>query len=59
MTRNFTKFKKPCFGPFSQLHGKSYFLENPAVSRRTSYGFLLQKDRRMDGKKVGQTDPAL
>ena len=45
MTKFSNKFKKPCLwpilGPFSQfLEQKKNFLENPALSRTTSYGSL-------------------
>ena len=45
MTKYFNKFKKtPVFRPFtvhfSNFEGKKTFLENPALSRTTSYGFL-------------------
>ena len=74
MTKFFKKFKKPCFwpifDPFSQFWGQIFFLENPALSRTTSYWFLappqiLEKtsdvipgnlpDRRTRVK--GRTDP--
>ena len=55
---------------FPIFWAKNFFLENPALSRKTSYGFLascqnLEKtndtiprkrpDRRKDGRKDGQT----
>ena len=45
MTKFSNKFKKTCFwpifGPFSPIFGaKKIFLENPALSCTTSYGFL-------------------
>ena len=69
--------KNPVFGPFL-VHfpilgaKKNYFLENLALSRTTSYGFLapcqnLEKsndtiprnhsDRRRNGGTEGRTDP--
>ena len=66
MTKFFNVFKKPCFWPiFPIFEKKNFFLENPALSRTTSYGFLascqkLQKtndtisrkrpDRQKDGR---------
>ena len=41
MTKFFTIFKRPCFWPtFPILGAKVFFLENPALSRTTSYWFL-------------------
>ena len=44
MSKFFSKFKNPFFGPFlvyfPNFGGKSLFLRNPALSRTTSYGFL-------------------
>ena len=41
MTKFSNKFKKPCFWPIFPIFGaKKIFLENPALSRTTSYGFL-------------------
>ena len=41
MTQFSNKFKKPCFWPIFPIFGaKKIFLENPALSRTTSYGFL-------------------
>ena len=41
MTKFFNILKKPCFWPiFPNFGTKFYFLENPALSRTTSYGFL-------------------
>ena len=63
------KFKKPCFWPI--FGAKNIFLENPALSRITSYWFLapcqnLEKfndtiqrkrlDRQKDGRKDERTD---
>ena len=75
MTKFFNIFKKPCFWPIFPIFGaKNFFLENPALSRTTSYGFLascqnLEKtndkiprkhpDRRKDKGMQGQTDPIL
>ena len=72
MTKFSNKFKKPCFWPIFPIFGaKKIFLENPALSCTTSYGFLapcqnLEKvndtiqrkcpDRRKDGRKDGRTD---
>ena len=69
MTKFFNIFKKPCFQPllayFPNFAARKIFLENPALSRTTSYGFLascqnLEKtndtiprkrpDRRTDGR---------
>ena len=71
MTKFFNILKKPCFWPiFPNFGTKFYFLENPALSRTTSYGFLascqnLEKtndtiprkcpDRWKDGRKDQQT----
>ena len=71
MTQFSNKFKKPCFWPIFPIFGtKKIFLENPALSRTTSYEFLatcqnLEKinltiqrkrlDRRKDGRTEGQT----
>ena len=75
MTKFSSKFKKLCFwpilGPFSQFFGgKKIFLENPALSSTTSYGFLapcqnsekvndtIQRkcpDRWKNGRMDGQT----
>ena len=70
MTIFFNKFKKPCFWPiFPILGAKKYFLENPALSCTTSYGFLapLPKFKKTNDtisrkcperqKAEGQTDP--
>ena len=75
MTKFFNKFKEPVFGPllvhFLNFRGKIFFLENPALSCTTSYGFLapcqnLEKindtiprkcpDRQKDGRM--ETDPS-
>ena len=41
MTKFSNKFKKTCFGPIFPIFGaKNIFLENPALSCTTSYGFL-------------------
>ena len=72
MTQFSNKFKKPCFWPIFPIFGaKKIFLENPALSRTTSYGFLapcqnLEKvndtiqrkcpDRQKDGKMDGRMD---
>ena len=73
MIKCFNKIRKPCFwsifGPFSKFWGQNKkFLENPAMSSLTFYGFLatcqnLEKtndailkkrpDRRKDGRKDG------
>ena len=71
MTKFSFKFKKSIFWPiFPFFGGKNIFLENPALSSTTSYGFLasckhLEKttdtiprkcpDRWKDGQKDGQT----
>ena len=71
MTKFSNKFKKPCFWPIFPIFGaKKIFLENPALSRTTSYGSLapcqnLEKvidtiqrkrpDRRKDGRMDEQT----
>ena len=67
MTKFSNKFKKPCFWPI--FGAKNIFLENPALSRITSYWFLapcqnLEKfndtiqrkrlDRQTEGQKDGQ-----
>ena len=70
MTQFSNKFKKLCFWPiFLPIFGaKRIFLENPALSRTTSYGFLvpcqnLEKDndtiqRKCPDKRMeGRTDP--
>ena len=70
MTQFSNKFKKPCFWPIFTIFGaKKIFLENPTLSRTTSYGFLapsqnLEKvndtiqrkrlDRRTEGWKHRQ-----
>ena len=72
MTQFSNKFKKPCFWPIFPIFGaKKMFLENPAPSRTTSYGFLascqnLEKvndtiqrkcpDRWTEGGKDRRTD---
>ena len=72
MTKFSNKFKKPCFWPIFPIFGaKKIFLENPALSHTTSYGFLapfqhLEKvndtikrkhpDRRMEGQKDERKD---
>ena len=72
MTKFSNKFKKPCFWPIFPIFGaKKIFLENPALSRTTSYGFLapcqnLEKvndtiqrkhpERRTEGWTKGQKD---
>ena len=72
MTKFSNKFKKPCFWPIFPIFGaKKIFLENPALSHTTSYGFLapyqnlekvndtIQKkcpDRWKDGRMYGRTD---
>ena len=74
MTNLFNIFKKPCFWPiFPILGAKKIFLEKPALSHTTSYGFLascqnLEKtndiisrkcpDRRNDRRVEGCTDPS-
>ena len=71
MTQFCNKFKKPCFWPIFPIFGtKKIFLENPTLSRTTSYGFLapsqnLEKvndtiqrkhpDRLTEGRKDRQT----
>ena len=62
------KFKKPCFWSiFPILGAKKIFLENPALSRTTSYGFVatcqnLEKinntiqRKRLDRQKDRRTD---
>ena len=77
MTNFFNKFKKSCFwpifGPFSNFGGKKkFFLENLALSRTTSYGFLApcqnldksndtiprkHSDRKRNRGTEGRTDP--
>ena len=72
MTKFSNKLKKPCFCPilwpiFPIFGAKKIFLENPALSRTTSFGFLapcqnLEKvndriqrkcpDRRKDGQTL-------
>ena len=46
MTKFFNKFKKPFFGTFlvhfHNIFGKKNFLQNPALSHKTSYGFLAR-----------------
>ena len=75
MTKFSNKFKKPCFWPIFPIFGaKKIFLENPALSRTTSYGFLapyqnLEKvndtiqrkrpDRWTEGRTERRTDPTL
>ena len=71
MTKFSNKFKKPCFWPIFPIFGaKKIFLENPALSCTTSYGFLapcqnLEKvndtiqRKRPDRRTEGQTDPVL
>ena len=71
MTKFSNKFKKPCFWPIFPIFGaKKIFLENPALSRTTSYGFLapcqnLEKvndtiqRKRLDRWRERQTDPIL
>ena len=69
MTQFSNKFKKLCCWPI--LGAKKIFLENPALSHTTSYGFLapcqnLEKvndtiqrkrlDRWKDGQKDGKRD---
>ena len=72
MTKFSNKFKKPCFWPIFPIFGaKKIFLENPALSCTTSYGFLapyqnLEKandtiqrkrpDRWREGWTEGQKD---
>ena len=72
MTQFSNKFKKPCFWPIFPIFGaKKIFLENPALSHTTSYGFLascqnLEKvndtiqrkrtDRLKDRRTDGKTD---
>ena len=71
MTKFSNKFKNPVFGPFwvhfPNFWGKKIFLENPALSGTTSYGFLapcqnlkklmiqFKENARTDGRKEGQT----
>ena len=46
MTKFFNIFKKPCFWPiFPIFEKKIFFLENPALSRTTSYGFLASRQK--------------
>ena len=71
MTKFSNKFKKPCFWPIFPIFGaKKIFLENPALSRTTSYGFLapcqnLEKvndtiqRKHPDRQMEGWTDPIL
>ena len=74
MTQFSNKFKKPCFRPIFAIFGAKKILENPVLSRITSYGFLapcqnLEKvndtiqrkrlDRRKDGRTEGRADPIL
>ena len=41
MTQFSNKFKKRCFWPIFPIFGaEKIFLENPALSHKTSYGFL-------------------
>ena len=66
MTNFSNKLKKPCFWHIFPIFGaKKIFLENPALSRTTSYGFLapcqnLEKvnytiqRKRPDGRTDGQ-----
>ena len=65
MTQFSNKFKKPCFWPI--LGAKKFFLENPALSRTTSYGLLapwqnLEKvndtnqRKRLDIRTEGRTE---
>ena len=72
MTQFSNKFKKLWFWPiFPTFGAKKIFLENPALSRTTSYGFLapcqnLEKfndiiqrkrpDERTKGEMVGRKD---
>ena len=46
MTKFSNKFKNPIFDPFwahfPNFQGKKFFLENPALSHTTPYGFLAQ-----------------
>ena len=67
MTQFSNKFKNPVFGPFSPFLGqKKIFLENPAPSCTTLYGFLATcqnldkvndtiQRKRPDRQKDGQT----
>ena len=73
MSTFFNIFKKHCLGPmFPIFVAKNIFLENPALSRTTLYGFLascqnLEKtndtiprkrpDRRKERRTEGRTDP--
>ena len=75
MTQFSNKFKKPCFWPIFPIFGaKKIFLENPALSHTTSYGFLascqnsekvndtIQRkcpDRWKGGRMEGRRDPIL
>ena len=64
-------FKKLCFWPIFPIFGaKKIFLENPALSRKTSYGFLAPcqnlekvKDtiqrKHPDRQTEGRRDPIL
>ena len=71
MTKFLNILKKPCFTPFlthfSNFFGTKKPLENPALSRTTSYGFLassqnLDKNndtiprKRLDRRKDGKTE---
>ena len=72
MIKCFNKIRKPCFwsifGPFSKFWGQNKkFLENPAMSNLTFYGFLatcqnLEKTndailkKRPDSRKHGRKD---
>ena len=72
LTKFFNKFKKPCFWPiFPNFGTKTFFLENPALSCTTSYGFLAlcqnsektndtiprkHQDRRTDERTEGRKD---
>ena len=78
MTKYSNKLKKTLFlvhfGPFFPILGQKNSPENPALSRATSYEFLvpcqiLEKtndtiprkrlNRRTDGRTEGRTDPIL
>ena len=69
MSQFSNKFKNPVFGPFSPFLGhKKIFLESPALSHTTSYGFQhhtkiqkklmiqLKENARTDGSTNGRTD---
>ena len=70
MTKFFNIFKKTVFDPFlvhfPNFGGKNFFLENPALSHTTSYGFLalyqnLEKtndtnSKQTPGQMEGQKD---